>query len=112
MPPEKTPKTFIEHIQAHERSWGNQNYPNRPDLASIISAQVVVFWESVAQNPVQSGQYTITLYEDFTALEAYLARLIVRSNVQLPKDRIAMIFSGGKSVKIEGVKIKFEVDDK
>lgn len=41
------PENLIDFAQNHEREWGNENYLNRPTLAEILNAPVVVFLEAV-----------------------------------------------------------------
>ena len=37
-------KDFMAYVQAHERQWGMDTYPDRPALESILKARVVAFW--------------------------------------------------------------------
>lgn len=107
---EQTPKekqqenNFIYHVQRHERAWGNENYTNRPDLADILAAQVVVFWQHAGEDT----RWTITLHKSLDEVEAYLARLFLRLNINMPNKRIARIFENGRRIIIKGVRVKFE----
>lgn len=104
----KTPPSLIDMVQNHERVWGMETYLNRPNLADILSAPVVVFWEPVEAKDDKARRVTIELYKDLAEVEAYLARLVIRSGVELPKKRIARIFENGKALRVKTVKVVFE----
>lgn len=103
---EKKRKTLIDHIQNHERVWGMDTYNNRPNLSDILKADVVVFWHTMGDN---DNRPTITLHNDLSELEAYFSKLIFRSSVNPPNRRVYAIYAGGKSVRVKGVSVHFEV---
>jgi hypothetical protein len=103
-------KNFLDYVQQHERTWGNQTYPNKPNLQQVLEANVVVFWLPIGseRNIKEAPQYTITLHDELRELEDYFAKLLFRAQIEPPKQRVAQIFAKGKRVRIKGVKIEFE----
>ena len=110
----KGPNTFIEHVQLHERLWGMETYPGRATLEEILSAPVAALWypadgdEKAKKDLFTQERYTITLHDDLRAIESYINRLIFRLPVQVPRQRLAKVFKGGKEVKVKSVAITFE----
>jgi hypothetical protein len=108
---------FMDYVQQHERTWGTETYSGRPDLVDILSAPVVVFWKSdeKAANPpkrtTNNGRYTISLHLDLHEIEEHLIKLIMRGNLESPKQRIIAIFKDQKRVRVKGVKIEFSQPD-
>jgi hypothetical protein len=116
----KPPESLIDFAQEHERAWGNESYTNRPTLADILNAPVVVFWKPTViadDNPRQKNappplRETITLHEQLGEVEQYLTKLLFRVGFN-PLDRqLVRIFHKGQKVKIKGVKILFENDSR
>lgn len=105
-------KSFMDYVQEHERTWGTENYADRPNLVDILQAPVVVFWEVLPNNDSKSKEMrsAISLHQSLDELEQYFSRLIFRSSVEIPKRRVERIFSGGKLVRVRGVKVEFEVE--
>jgi hypothetical protein len=100
----------MDLVQSHERAWGNTTYTNRPDLASILQALVVVFWKST--NPEDENKPpTITLHNDLDELENHFSRIIFRSSAGYPDEIVLRIFEGQKWVRVRGVKVLFEKED-
>ncbi len=96
---------LIELVQMHERSWGEEIYPDRPDLAEILNAQVVVFWQS---DDPKEKRATITVHTDLADLERALSRMFLRLNATPIPRRIARVFDGGKRMIITGVQVEFQ----
>jgi hypothetical protein len=109
--PYREPSAFIDYVQLHERIWGLQNYPNRPSLAAILQARVVALWYPLDADQQKKGgsgdepRFIITLHDDFDAVQEYVSRIVFRLQVAVPKQRLWKIFSGGKEVRVTGVKI-------
>lgn len=109
------PKTLIDFAQEHERAWGNEQYLNRPTLADILSAPVVVFWKPNitttdnlrTKNPPPIRE-TITLHQSLSDVEQFITRMVFRTGIQPFDKQLVRIFRGGKRVKIKGVRIIFE----
>ncbi|PJF28252.1 MAG: hypothetical protein CUN52_13405 [Phototrophicales bacterium] len=111
------PQTLIDFAQEHERAWGNEQYLNRPTLADILNAPVVVFWKPnipADDNPRQKNptpiRETITLHQSLSDVEQFITRMVFRTGVQPLDKQLVRIFRGGKRVKIKGVRIIFEDD--
>lgn len=93
----------------HEREWGNNIYPNRPDLATIMRSPVVVFWQDVVEDEFNPQQFLkVTVHQGLDDVERYLSKIMFRVNVKLPNKRIHKIFSNGNRVIIKGVRVLFE----
>lgn len=103
------PVSFMDYVQAHEREWGNDNYPGRPDLAAIMRSPVVVFWYDVAHDEFgEKPLLKITLHQGLDDVERYLCKIMFRANIKLPDKRIHKIFANGNRVIIKGVRVLFE----
>jgi hypothetical protein len=107
-------KQFLDYVQEHERTWGNEIYPGKPTLQDFLKADVVVFWQVVGadKNIKSAPRYTATIHKALNELEAYFAKLLFRAQVEPPKNRVVQIFANGKPVRIKGVKVEFEVREK
>ncbi|NDJ60235.1 MAG: hypothetical protein GYB67_03870 [Chloroflexi bacterium] len=112
MTDEPTNDAFLAFVQAHERSWGLETYPGRPDLAKILSAPVVVFWSeeqpAKTSKTARAERFTISLHDDLKAVEQYVSSLILRLRVEMPKRRLARIFVNQREVRVRGVQVLFE----
>ncbi len=99
----KQPRSFIDYVQDHERAWGDAQYTDRPSLADILQAKVVVFWQLQGdERPI------ISLYDTLTAVEQYLSQVLFRLHVNPPKTRLVRIFEDQQLIRIRGIKIDFE----
>ncbi len=98
------PKSFMDHIQIHERTWGTKSYPGRPDLSEILAAPVVVLWQYEED---KEQPYRITLHEDTADVERFLLRLLLKGQVEPLHQRFARVFRDQKRISISGVKIIF-----
>ena len=101
-------KAFMEFVQYHERSWGDEDYPSRPDLIDILRSPVCVFWQDLGS---QSNRYTVSLHHDMRDIEEYMAQLIFRRSNIAPDKRLVRIFTNAKPTRIKGIKIIFETQD-
>ncbi|MEO0562018.1 MAG: hypothetical protein AAF125_07890 [Chloroflexota bacterium] len=104
-------KAFIDYVQLHERTWGNETYPQRPSLAEILAAPVVVFWQNPPKNPNVTAVPTITIHDSLDALGAMLAKMFLRATVAGEKRYISRIYEGQKLVRITSVDVKFSREE-
>ncbi len=104
---EKPRDEFMERVQAHERNWGNETYPNRPDLIEIISAPIVAFWQPSDPNITHQ---IITLHTDLKEIEQWFIQVFLRAHITQPDRRFLAAYSNRKKVRIKGVSIQFEVE--
>ncbi len=94
---------FLDIVQKHERVWGEEQYHNRPDLATIISSEVVVFWlRGKEKKPY------ITIHNSIEEIEHYMTKLLFRSSVSAPNERIVRIFKQQKQMRIKNVSLELE----
>lgn len=100
---------FMDWVQLHERAWGSRIYPARPSLEQILSAPVVTFWQAAKES--KDPPYTIKLYDELKDVEKYLTRLLVRTSVEPPNERLVRIYAHQKRMTIRAVRVLFgEVD--
>jgi hypothetical protein len=106
-------RNFLDYVQQHERTWGNESYAGKPDLQDLLAAKIVVFWVAIGteRNIKSLPRYTATLHKDLSAVEAYFSKLLFRAQIEPPKQRVAQIFSEGKKVGLKGVKMEFEIEN-
>ncbi len=104
-------KGFLDYVQQHERTWGTDTYPGKPDLQEFLGAAVVVFWQATdAERNIKSlPRYTATLHNDLEELESYFSKLLFRAQLEPPKQRVVQIFADGKRMRIRGVRVEFEM---
>lgn len=110
---------FMKLVQDHERQWGTESYPNRPDLADILDSPVVVFWRPTPQTPRDAkkapepatARTIITLHHDMTPVHDYLTQVVLRSSLQAPDRRFITAFMHRRQVRIKAVKVQFEFVD-
>lgn len=105
------PEKFIEYVQYHERVWGVENYPQRPSLAEILQADIVVFWQKLGPENLQNKRYRITLHNSLQSIEDYYTKLVFRSQIQPPEERIHRIWRNQKRVRITKVDVTFTFEE-
>lgn len=100
----REPKLFLDYVQAHEREWGGQTYPNRPRMEQVLRAAVVAFW--IDSTIANGTHHIITLHDDLQPIEEYYTRLIRRLSYGFPNRRLTILFQHGQEVE-PGVKVAF-----
>jgi hypothetical protein len=105
----KMASKFLDFVQAHEREWGKESYPGKPSLAQMLESPVVVFWRPTSDKV--KTRMTATMYADMKGIEDHFVKLVTRSQIEPPKNRIAHIFHNQKSMRIRGVRIEFAEAD-
>ncbi|NWF68467.1 MAG: hypothetical protein HXY40_05225 [Chloroflexi bacterium] len=98
---------FMDYVQEHERTWGTETYPGRPDLAALLQSPVVVFWQADKTNDKTDMRYTVTLHTTLDDLHEYFSKLIFRSQAKLPNKRVVRIFKAQKPVIVRGIRVVF-----
>ena len=101
-------KKFMEIVQAHERAWGQQAYPGRPEMIEIFSSPVVVLWESTKE---EGSPPTITLHDTLEDVEKYFLRLLFSRAIQTTDKRISHVFQNQKRMIISQIDIKFREEE-
>lgn len=104
-------KEFLDRVQQHERSWGSEKYPARPELADILDAKVVCFWLLTPKKPTAEQRYVITLHKDLKSIEEWYVQAVTRLHLQLPDRRLVAVYQDQKKVRVKGVKIEFELSN-
>lgn len=102
--------SFMDFVQTHERTWGTEDYAGRPDLAELMQAPVVVFWEPIQWDSKlrqqQQSRLTVTLHQEVDELHEYFTKLLLRSSV-VPDKRVVRIFAQQKPVIVRGIRVIF-----
>ncbi|MCU0498595.1 MAG: hypothetical protein MUF87_14685 [Anaerolineae bacterium] len=99
---------LIELIEKHERQWGTEHYADRPKLAEVLAAPVVAFW--LLANTKEKREI-LTVHPDLRDVELTIAKLVLRSSIDLPAKRLVAVFIGGELLKIRGFKVVWSYED-
>lgn len=94
---------FLELVQAHERAWGTEDYPNRPTLAQFLAAPIVIWWK--AADPAEA-RLMASVHEDLDALNKYATRILLHSRTALPDKRLQSVFVNQKKSAVRGVSVQ------
>ncbi len=101
-----TNSAFMELIQAHERSWGMEQYPGRPSLADMLSRPVVALWSG--DDKSGKGRYTVTVHDQLDELNDLCLNMIVAGKVTASSNRrLGRVFVSQKAVKVTGLRLVF-----
>ena len=95
-------KPFLERVQAHERNWGNKTYKNRPSLATVLDASIVVFWE----NKDKAIPETMTIHNSLDEIERHFLRLLFTKQGGGNR-RIVDVYQNQQRLVVQSVKIVF-----
>lgn len=106
---EPQPQTFMDFVQAHERSWGTDNYRGRPDLEDLLEADVLVFWQKTKKETPEDHRLFVSIHDSLDDIEKYISRLMFGNSAEVTERQIVRIFKHKKKVIIRGVKIDFKV---
>lgn len=74
-----------------------------------MASPVVTFWQSAKDS--KNPPYTVKLYDDLKDVEKYLTRLLLRSSIEAPKERLARIYAHQKRMTIRAVRVLFQEVD-
>lgn len=104
---------FMELVQAHERTWGLEQYPGRPTLSQLLSAPVVVMWSQQARTQAEQrnaeplpSKFLLTAHESVDELQEIILGMILANKVVADsKRRIFRIYVRQKLVEIRGVQL-------
>lgn len=101
---------FTELVQAHERGWGTEQYPDRPSLADLLNRPVVVFW--TGDDKTGKGRFTISVHNQVEELHTILLNMILASK-QTPSSnrRLSRIFVKQKPVTVKEIKLVLSESD-
>lgn len=97
---------FLQTVQLHERAWGNDNYTGKPDLAALLSAKIVVFWQLPKRE-----RWEATIHEHMKEIEEELTSALLRLSISAPRRTPARIYAKQRRVCITGMKITFAYCD-
>lgn len=105
------PENFIDYVQHHERVWGTESYKERPSLAEILNADIVVFWQKLNPENMQNRRYRLTLHDSLEDIENFYTKILFRSQIEPPKERIHRIWRNQKRVRITNVRVEFTFEE-
>jgi hypothetical protein len=95
---------YMELIQAHERSWGMEQYLGRPSLTDLLNRPVVVFW--IGDDKSGKGRFTVSVHDTIDDLNDIILNMILASKVTPSSNRrLSRIFVKQKTVKVTGVRL-------
>ncbi len=94
---------FLDLVQAHERTWGTENYPGKPSLADLLNAPVVMVWGAV--NP-QEARLMMTIHQTLDELNKYATRVLLQTRLELPNRRLVAVYVRQKKAHIRGVSVE------
>jgi hypothetical protein len=121
-----TTDNFIDLVQAHERQWGTELYPDRPSLADLLAAPIVAWWMPVrgsttrldlptrrrdAAPPEEPPRLMASVHHDIAELDKYAARLLLHSRAELPDRRLTMVYINQKKALIRGVRLQITASE-
>ena len=99
-----TNSAYMELIQAHERSWGMEQYLGRPSLADLLNRPIVVFW--TGDDKTGKGRYTVSVHDSADELNDIILNMILASKVTPSSNRrLSRIFVKQKPVKVTGLRL-------
>lgn len=91
-------KNFVDYVQAHERMWGQDSYPDKPALNDILNARVVAFW--IDANRANGKKHIITLHDNLEPIQDYLQTMVRRLAVSFPSRRLAFLFADKQEIEL------------
>ncbi len=95
---------YMELVQAHERSWGMEQYPGRPSLMDLLNRPVVVFW--TGEDKSGKGRFTVTVHSEVEEVGDVILSMVLSSKVTaVPNRQLARLFVKQKPVKITGLRL-------
>ena len=95
---------YMELIQAHERSWGMEQYLGRPSLTDLLNRPIVVFW--TGDDKGGKGRNTVSVHDSIDELNDIILNMILASKVTPSSNRrLSRIFVKQKAVKVTGVRL-------
>ncbi len=103
----KDEKPFIEIVEAHERAWGKDSYPNRPSLSELLNAPVLALWKS--PNP-QDERLRATVHQNTDSINKHITRLVIHSRLEMPTHRLAAVYINQKKAAIRSVSVELTVE--
>ncbi|MCL4248332.1 MAG: hypothetical protein KJ065_09315 [Anaerolineae bacterium] len=103
-------ESFLDWVQMHERAWGEEFYTGRPGLQQIMEARCVTFWRPMDKDD-KHLRYKIRLYDRQADIEHDLLRILLRSHLDAPREKIARIFVNQEPYRIKSVRITLEKVD-
>lgn len=106
---------FLTRLQAHERSWRDEAYPDygggildRPTLDEIFSARVVAFWLPHLGKGKYAKRWVITLHDNTLAVKIYFRHLLNRATLRWMPSILIAAYAGKKKLELKNISVDFE----
>lgn len=100
---------FMQRVQLHERTWGHETYPGRPQLDQILRAKVVAIWR--VPHKKDGDRWVVSTHPDLSYLEKFFLSQIFRFKAGLGDDRkFICAYEDGVKLSIKGVRLIIEKD--
>jgi hypothetical protein len=95
---------FMELIQAHERSWGTDQYADRPSLADLLQRPIVVLW--TGDDKSGKARFTITVHNRIEEVNEIILTMILANKITPSVNRrLSRIFVKQKPAIIKGLNL-------
>jgi hypothetical protein len=102
---------LMELIQAHERSWGMEQYVGRPSLADMLSRRIIVFWSGDDRSG--KGRFTVSVHDSADELNDIILSMILAGKVTpSTQRRLVRMFVDQKAVRVTGVRLLTEPSER
>lgn len=109
------PVAFLNIVQLHERSWGQEMYKGRPTLADLVKGPIVALWCDVgmrkapdfrADRLVSRERFTMSAHATAESLNEMLAGLVFMGKVSdVSNRRLMAVYVNQERVEITGVRL-------
>jgi hypothetical protein len=95
---------YMQLIENHERSWGTEQYPNRPSLSDLLHRPVVAFWSG--DDKSSKTRLIATVHEKVEDLNDILLNMILAGKVAPSSNRrLSRLFVKHQPVKVKGIRL-------
>src|SRR5947209_3454567 len=106
---------FMELVQLHERMWGTEQYSDRPSLADLINAPIVVIWmeikshRDIKRGDPRADYFMFTVHKNTDELSVVLMEALMAGKVTMkPCRKISKVFVNQQLMKIKAVRLVAE----
>lgn len=117
---------FVELVQLHERTWGEEQYVGRPTLKQLLTAPIVAVWSGkneVAADPKRppylqrqslpkESNFLMSVHNTAEELHQVVTDLVLLKKVTpYAMRKLSKVFIHQKEVQIVGVKLILKSDE-
>ncbi len=95
---------LLELIQIHERAWGQEQYPGRPSLATLLNSPIVVMWyksEFTDKKQPLKDRFMLTVHPTWEDLDTLVTNALVLGHPSHAANwKLSKVFFNQKPVRI------------